>query len=53
MPNKDDAHTKESEVTLLADDELDAVAGGKAGDGKPTPGKLNFEHYYDKSSSIF
>jgi hypothetical protein len=48
MPNKDDAHTKESEVTLLADDELDAVAGGK-----PPPGKLNFEHYYDKSSGIF
>jgi hypothetical protein len=51
MPNKDDAHTKESEVTLLVDDELDAVAGGKAVGGKPTPGKLNFEHYFDKSGS--
>lgn len=48
MPKKDDAYTKESEVTLLADDELDAAVGGKA---KPTPGKLNFEHYFDKSSS--
>ena len=45
MPNKDDAHTQEGEFTLLADDELDAVSGGK-----PTPGKLNFEHYFDKSS---
>jgi len=51
MPNKDDAHTKESEVTLFADDELDAVAGGKAVGDKPTPGKLNFEHSFDKSGS--
>jgi hypothetical protein len=48
MPDKDDAHTQESEVTLLADDELDVVAGGKAAVGKPTMGKLNFEHYFDK-----
>ena len=49
MPKKDDAYTTESEVTLLADDELDAVAGGKTEGGKPAPGKLNFEHYFDKS----
>jgi hypothetical protein len=40
MQNKDDAQTKESEVTLLVHDELDAVAGGKEAGGKPTPGKL-------------
>jgi hypothetical protein len=51
MPNKDGAHSKESEVTLLADVELDAVAGGKAVSGKLTPGNLNFEHYFDKSGS--
>ena len=49
MPNKNDAHTKESDGTLLADDELDAVPGGKAVGGKPRPGKLSFEHYFDKS----
>jgi hypothetical protein len=49
MPDKDDGHTQESEVTLLADEELDAVAGGKAAaGGKPAMGKLNFEHYFDK-----
>jgi len=47
MSNKDDAHTEESEITALADDELDAVAGGK-----PTPGKPNFEHYFDKSGVV-
>jgi hypothetical protein len=29
MPNKDHARTKETEVTLLADDELDTVAGAR------------------------
>jgi hypothetical protein len=51
MLKKDDVYTKESQVTLLADDELDAAVGGRAVGGKPTPGKLNFEHNFDKSAS--
>jgi hypothetical protein len=48
MPKNDDAYT---EVTLLADDELEAAVRGRAVGGKPTPGKLSFEHYFDKSAS--
>jgi hypothetical protein len=39
------------EINQLSDDELDAVAGGKAAGGKPTMGKLNFEHYFDVSGT--
>ena len=52
MPKKDDTSTTESEVTLLADDELDAVAGGKTEGGKPAPGKQSFEALFRQKRAV-
>jgi hypothetical protein len=44
------------ENRVLADSELDAVTGGMLGltaaSHKPNPGKMSWEHYYDKSSVV-
>ena len=54
--NMDDEVRQEDEQTPgetttaePSDQELEQVAGGK-GKGKPEPGRLNFEHYFDKVS---
>jgi hypothetical protein len=42
----------------LTDDELRVVAGGgsvdtlAAASNKPNPGKMSWEHYFDKSSAV-
>jgi hypothetical protein len=41
---------------ILADSELDAVTGGMLGltaaSNKPNPGKMSWEHYFDRSSVV-
>ena len=36
----------------LTDDELRVVAGGGSVASKPNPGKMSWEHYFDKSSAV-